>query len=38
VDARVGIDYADPEHRVLPWRFAAADTEWVTHRATLLPL
>ena len=34
---RVGIDYAEPEHRALPWRFAEADTKWVTHRATLAP-
>lgn len=32
---RIGIDYAEPEHRELPWRFAEADTPWVTHRAKL---
>ena len=37
VGPRVGIDYADPEHRVLPWRFAAADTAWITHARTLQP-
>jgi DNA-3-methyladenine glycosylase len=36
VGARIGIDYALPEHRALPWRFAAADTPWVTHRRGLL--
>jgi DNA-3-methyladenine glycosylase len=37
VGPRVGIDYADPEHRVLPWRFAAADTAWITQARTLQP-
>src|SRR5690606_35985927 len=32
VGARVGIDYALPEHPALPWRFVAADSEAVTHR------
>ncbi len=32
---RVGIDYADAEHRVLPWRLAEADCAWVTHRRKL---
>jgi len=27
---RVGIDYARPEHREAHWRFAAADTAWVS--------
>ncbi len=35
VGPRVGIDYAEPEHRVLPWRFAAADTRWVSARRGL---
>jgi DNA-3-methyladenine glycosylase len=35
VGTRIGIDYAEPEHRALPWRFAAADTPWVTHRRGL---
>lgn len=35
---RVGIDYALPEHRELPWRFAEADSRWVGHRKTLRPL
>jgi DNA-3-methyladenine glycosylase len=38
VGPRVGIDYADARHRNAPWRFAAADTRWVTARATLRPL
>jgi DNA-3-methyladenine glycosylase len=37
VGPRVGIDYAEPAHRVLPWRFAAADTPWITHARTLQP-
>jgi len=32
---RIGIDYALPEHRALPWRFAVADSPWVTSRAGL---
>ncbi len=35
VGPRVGIDYAEPEHRALPWRFAAGDTAWVSHKSTL---
>ena len=38
VGERVGIDYALPEHRELPWRFAEADSRWVSHRKTLRPL
>lgn len=37
VGPRVGIDYAEPAHRVLPWRFAAADTKWITQAKTLRP-
>lgn len=37
VGPRVGIDYAEPAHRLLPWRFAAADTPWITHARTLRP-
>jgi DNA-3-methyladenine glycosylase len=37
VGSRVGIDYAEPAHRILPWRFAAADTPFVTHARTLRP-
>lgn len=29
---RVGIDYADPEHRIAPWRLADAASRWVSHR------
>ena len=35
VGPRVGIDYADPEHRGLPWRFAEAGSRWVTRRREL---
>lgn len=35
---RVGIDYALPEHRALPWRFAEAGSRWVSHRKSLRPL
>jgi DNA-3-methyladenine glycosylase len=35
---RVGVDYALPEHRDRPWRFAAAGTPWVSVRKTLAPL
>jgi DNA-3-methyladenine glycosylase len=34
---RVGIDYADPEHRALPWRFAEAGSAWVTRARELRP-
>jgi DNA-3-methyladenine glycosylase len=34
---RVGVDYADPEHRRAPWRLAIADSPWVSQRATLRP-
>lgn len=33
---RIGIDYADPEHRDAPWRFADADSAWVGHRRLLM--
>ena len=29
---RIGIDYAEPDHRALQWRFAAAGSQWVSHR------
>jgi DNA-3-methyladenine glycosylase len=29
---RVGIGYASDEHQRAPWRFALADSEWVSHR------
>jgi DNA-3-methyladenine glycosylase len=37
VGSRVGIEFAAPEHRSLPWRFADADSRWVTRRAELRP-
>lgn len=37
VGPRVGIDFAAPEHRCLPWRFADADSRWVTKRGELRP-
>ena len=38
VGPRIGIDYALPEHQALPWRFAEADSRWVSHRKRLRPL
>lgn len=35
VGPRVGIDYAEPEHRDAPWRLAVAGSPWVSHRRTL---
>jgi DNA-3-methyladenine glycosylase len=35
---RVGIDYADPADVAAPWRIAAADTRWVSRRASLRPI
>ena len=32
---RVGIEYAEPDHRALPWRFAIAGSCWVSHRKRL---
>jgi len=32
---RIGVDYADPEHRDAPWRLADADSAWVTHPGRL---
>jgi DNA-3-methyladenine glycosylase len=37
VGPRVGIDYAQPEHRALPWRFATGCTQWVSCRRGLHP-
>ncbi|MEM9070713.1 MAG: DNA-3-methyladenine glycosylase [Myxococcota bacterium] len=37
VGPRVGIDYAAEADRNLPWRFAAADSRWVSHPTTLSP-
>jgi DNA-3-methyladenine glycosylase len=36
VGPRVGIDYAEPAHRVLPWRWADADSDQVSHRNSLV--
>lgn len=33
---RVGIDYAEPEHRAAPWRLAIAGSRWVSHRRGLV--
>ena len=38
VGPRVGVDYAQPEHRAAPWRLAIAGTRWVTQPKTLRPL
>ena len=35
VGTRIGIDFAEPAHRALPWRFAIAGSPWVTHRRGL---
>jgi DNA-3-methyladenine glycosylase len=32
---RVGIAYASEEHRKVPWRFALADSAWVSQRKSL---
>lgn len=32
---RVGIDYAEPVDRDAPWRFAVAESPWVSHRKGL---
>jgi DNA-3-methyladenine glycosylase len=37
VGPRVGIDYARPEHRDAPWRYAAPGTRWISHPKTLRP-
>jgi DNA-3-methyladenine glycosylase len=35
VGPRVGVDYAQPEHRDAPWRLALPDTRWVSQRQRL---
>lgn len=35
---RVGVDYAAPAHRRLPWRFASEESACVSHRSGLRPL
>lgn len=37
VGPRVGVDYAQPEHRDAPWRVALPNSRWVSKRATLQP-
>lgn len=37
VGPRVGVEYAQPDHRALPWRLAAADTAWVSQPRSLRP-
>ncbi|MFO0745912.1 MAG: DNA-3-methyladenine glycosylase [Myxococcota bacterium] len=36
--ARIGIDYADPEHRDAPWRLADAGSAWVAKRKLMAAL
>lgn len=38
VGPRVGVDYAAPAHRRLPWRFASEASACVSHRCGLRPL
>ncbi|CAG0958733.1 partial Putative 3-methyladenine DNA glycosylase, partial [Planctomycetaceae bacterium] len=38
VGPRVGIDGAKPRDVRAPWRFAAAESAWVSHRGKLKPL
>jgi DNA-3-methyladenine glycosylase len=35
---RIGIDYALPEHRDAPWRFADADSDQVSRKSALRPV
>ncbi len=35
--ARIGVDYARPADRDAPWRLAAGDSVWISHRARLRP-
>jgi DNA-3-methyladenine glycosylase len=37
VGPRVGIGYATPADQLLPWRFALADSAWVSQRKALRP-
>lgn len=37
VGPRVGIGYASDAHQRAPWRFALADSAWVSQRKTLVP-
>jgi DNA-3-methyladenine glycosylase len=38
VGPRVGVDYADAEHRSAPWRLALCDSPWVSKPVGLRPL
>lgn len=38
IGPRVGVDYADPEHRDAPWRLALAGSAWVSQPRALRPL
>lgn len=38
IGPRVGIDYALPEHREAPWRFALAESLSITHPSRLRPM
>ena len=33
--SRIGIEYAEPDHRALPWRFAIAGSRWVSRHKGL---
>lgn len=35
---RVGVDYAEPLHRIAPWRIAEAGSAWVSKPSALRPL
>jgi DNA-3-methyladenine glycosylase len=35
VGPRIGIDYAEPEHRHAEWRLAVAGSPWVSHTRAL---
>lgn len=37
VGPRIGIDYADPEHRDAPWRLADAGSAWVFKKTLMRP-
>ena len=35
---RIGVEYAKPRDAKALWRFAAPDTQWVSHRGKLKPM
>lgn len=37
VGPRIGVDYAEPQHREAPWRLAASDSAWISQRRGLRP-